>query len=193
MRNYFFCLGKTYFYNCKTEISQWEKPKGWPLDESNRTSTSTISSTDRIKKGFVVRLNLFLFYSNIESTTNVPPTVRTRYKMEESSSHQKLSQNRNSNNHHNENQTFQESNEQLHSTSNNRLPSPGLFHNKNQISVNYVLLLGDDSSRMSFSSTSSKESSLLVAPNNIKNESNGVVLHSSFSEPGKVNTNIYKI
>jgi hypothetical protein len=28
-----FDLGKTYFYNCKTEISQWEKPKGWPADE----------------------------------------------------------------------------------------------------------------------------------------------------------------
>ena len=26
-------LGKTYFYNCKTEVSQWEKPKGWPTEE----------------------------------------------------------------------------------------------------------------------------------------------------------------
>jgi hypothetical protein len=145
--------GKTYFYNCKTEVSQWEKPKGWPSNESNRTSTSSISSTDRIKK---------------ESTAYISPTVRTRYKVEESSSSQ-TSTNRltseYSNNHQNGNHKYQESlqsNEQFANISQNRLPSPG-----------------DDSSRMSFSSTSSKESSSVNNGNTI----NGNVLHSSLSEP----------
>lgn len=145
--------GKTYFYNCKTEVSQWEKPKGWPSNESNRTSTSSISSNDRIKK---------------ESTAYISPTVRTRYKVEESSSSQ-TSTNRltseYSNNHQNGNHKYQESlqsNEQFAHISQNRLPSPG-----------------DDSSRMSFSSTSSKESSSVNNGNTI----NGNVLHSSLSEP----------
>jgi hypothetical protein len=145
--------GKTYFYNCKTEVSQWEKPKGWPSNESNRTSTSSISSNDRIKK---------------ESTAYISTTVRTRYKVEESSSSQ-TSTNRltseYSNNHQNGNHKYQESlqsNEQFANISQNRLPSPG-----------------DDSSRMSFSSTSSKESSSVNNGNTI----NGNVLHSSLSEP----------
>ncbi|CAF1275820.1 unnamed protein product [Adineta steineri] len=149
--------GKTYFYNCKTEVSQWEKPKGWPADESNRTSTSSTSSTNRIKK---------------ESTTNISPTVRTRYKMEESSSQRTCSQNTNlkltsehSNNHQNGNHSVKESNEQSSINSHNRLPSPG-----------------DDSSRMSFSSTSSKESSSVIVNTNNTNEINGNVLHSSISE-----------
>jgi hypothetical protein len=49
-------------------------------------------------------------------------------------------------------------------------------------------VLGDDSSRMSFSSTSSKESSSVAAPINTTNQSNGIVLHSTLSEPGKTNT-----
>ncbi|CAF0812202.1 unnamed protein product [Rotaria sp. Silwood1] len=153
--------GKTYFYNCKTEISQWEKPKGWLTDESNRTSTSSsISTTNRIKK---------------ESTPNVSSTVRTRYKIEELSSEKKLPQILNSklpseysNNHHNGNHTFQESlqsNEQLPTNPNHRLPTPD-----------------DDNSQMSFSSSSSKESSLLISGSNNTNESNGTVLHSSLSE-----------
>jgi len=40
--------GKTYFYNCKTEVSQWEKPKGWPNDEyvnhNSKTKRNTIHS-----------------------------------------------------------------------------------------------------------------------------------------------------
>ena len=24
--------GKKYYYNCKTEVSQWEKPREWPKD-----------------------------------------------------------------------------------------------------------------------------------------------------------------
>jgi hypothetical protein len=60
---------------------------------------------------------------------------------------------------HKSNQESLQSNE----TSNNRLPSPG-----------------DDSSRMSFSSTSSKESSAVT--NSDRNEN---ILHSSLSEPGK--------
>ncbi len=125
----FSSLGKTYFYNCKTEISQWEKPKGWPLDESNRTSTS---STSRPKKGiFCFFLIKLISFENIESTTNISPTVRTRYKMEDSSSQRTLSQipnlkltSENFNHHQNGNHTLQ-SNEQLFIPSNNRLPSPG--------------------------------------------------------------------
>jgi hypothetical protein len=45
--------------------------------------------------------------------------------------------------------------------------------------------LGDDSSRMSFSSTSSKESSSVGTSTNNGNAMNGNVLHSSFSKPGK--------
>jgi hypothetical protein len=40
---------------------------------------------------------------------------------------------------------------------------------------------------MSFSSTSSKESSSVVTGINNGNESNGFVSHSSLSEPGKEN------
>jgi len=128
-------LGKTYFYNCKTEVSQWEKPKGWPSNESNRTSTSSISSTDRIKKGSIGKTifvsEKFLWFI-IESTTHISPTIRTRYKVEESSSQISTSKltSENSNNHQNGNHKFQESlqsNEQLPITSQNRLPSPGLF------------------------------------------------------------------
>ena len=127
-------LGKTYFYNCKTEVSQWEKPKGWPSNESNRTSTS---STDRIKKGSIILLisppPVHLFFS-IESSTNNSSTVRPRCKVEESSSYQKFSQtstNKLTSTHHhhqNGNHKFQESiptNEQLSIPSQNRLPSPG--------------------------------------------------------------------
>jgi len=128
--------GKTYFYNCKTEISQWEKPKGWPADEPTSRSSSSSTSTDRIKK---------------ESTNvSISPTVRSRYKMEKSFQNGDIHSNKINN-------LQQESNE----TSNNRLPSPG-----------------DDSSRMSFSSTSSKESSAVT-----NSDRNGNVLHSSLTEP----------
>jgi hypothetical protein len=135
--------GKTYFYNCKTEISQWEKPKGWPADETSSRSSSSSASTDRIKK---------------ESTNiNISPTVRSRYKMEESSPKVLQNGNIHSQKFNNCHQESLPSNE----TSNNRLPSPG-----------------DDSSRMSFSSTSSKESSAVHNP-----DRNGSTLHSSLSEP----------
>jgi hypothetical protein len=137
-------LGKTYFYNCKTEISQWEKPKGWPTDESS-------TSTNRIKKGFDLKKIFFFFvilffYLKIESTNaSISPAVRSRYKMEEFS----------------HNGDIHSDNLQSNEISNNRLPSPG-----------------DDSSRMSFSSTSSKESSSIV----INSERNDNVLHSSLSD-----------
>jgi hypothetical protein len=117
--------GKTYFYNCKTEISQWEKPKGWPTDEP--TSRSSSFSTDRIKK---------------ESTNvSISPPVRSRYKMEEFK--EKILPNGDIHS-HKSNQESLQSNE----ISNNRLPSPD-----------------DESSRMSFSSTSSsKESSAVINP-----------------------------
>ncbi|CAF1006514.1 unnamed protein product [Rotaria magnacalcarata] len=145
--------GKTYFYNSKTEVSQWEKPKGWlPDDSSNRTSCSSTPSNNRIKK---------------ESTTNVSSTVCTRYKMEESSTDRRLSQtsnlkitSENSNHHLNGNRLYQQSHEQIPIVANNRLPTSD-----------------DDSSRMSFSSTSSKESASTT------NQSNGTTLNSSLSQP----------
>jgi hypothetical protein len=54
---------------------------------------------------------------------------------------------------------------------------------KTLLKKNKILFLyfsGDDSSRMSFSSTSSKESSAITS-----SDRNGSVLHSSLSEPGK--------
>ncbi|CAF0780761.1 unnamed protein product [Adineta ricciae] len=149
--------GKTYFYNCKTEISQWESPKCWPSDESNRTSTS---STSRNKK---------------EPTAHVSATIRTRHKVEDSTSQRTLSHTskpkltpENSTNHHhhhhqNGNHVAHDTNEQSSLPSQNRLASPD-----------------DDSSRMSFSSASSKQSSPIRTNTN---ETNGNVLHSSLSEP----------
>lgn len=58
--------GKTYFYNCKSEVSQWEKPKGWPTDDSSSSSRST----DRTKKD--------------TTNINISPTNRSRHKMDES-------------------------------------------------------------------------------------------------------------
>jgi hypothetical protein len=164
--------GKTYFYNCKTEISQWEKPKGWPTDETTSSSirsASTSSSLDRTKKD--------------STNSNNSPTVRPRYKMEESSEnslHQqkdisipnstiKHEQNGDAHSHtlNNLKQESLQSNESLHPTSNNRLPSPS-----------------DDSSRMSFSSTSSKESAAIHISdrNGNGNENNVAVQHASMPE-----------
>jgi hypothetical protein len=82
---------------------------------------------------FFLLTNLISF-ENIESTTNISPTVRTRYKMEESSSQRTISQipnlkltSENFHSHQNGNHTLQ-SNEQVFIPSNNRLPSPGLFY-----------------------------------------------------------------
>ncbi|CAF3921011.1 unnamed protein product [Rotaria sordida] len=157
--------GKTYFYNCKTEISQWEKPKGWPTDETISSSirtSSTYSSTDRTKK---------------ESTnSNSSPTIRSRYKMEESTENSryqqkdipilnstiKYEQNGDIHSHisNNQIQELLPSNESFNTISNNRLPSPND---------------DDNNSRMSFSSTSSKQSTTI----NISD--NGNVLHPSSS------------
>ncbi|UJR09647.1 hypothetical protein I4U23_013881 [Adineta vaga] len=152
-----FLEGKTYFYNSKTEISQWEKPKGWTTDETTSSSTrssSTSNPNDRTKKES----------TNITNSS----TVRSRYKVEESSSRNSRST---SKNHHNGdqhshstnnfNQDSLQSNEHLNISSNNRLPSPS-----------------DDSSRMSFSSTNSRESTTMSI-----SDRNGSVLHSSLSEP----------
>ncbi|CAF1100570.1 unnamed protein product [Adineta ricciae] len=169
--------GKTYFYNCKTEISQWESPKCWPSDESNRTSTS---STSRNKKGdFSLSINHIncLFFPNkcLEPTAHVSATIRTRHKVEDSTSQRTLSHTskpkltpENSTNHHhhhhqNGNHVAHDTNEQSSLPSQNRLASPD-----------------DDSSRMSFSSASSKQSSPIRTNTN---ETNGNVLHSSLSEP----------
>ena len=80
---------------------------------------------------------------------------------------------------HTQNESFQ-STEPTLTTSSNRLPSPG-----------------DDSSRMSFSSTSSKESvaggtgSSRTTSNHTGRESNGAVLQSSLSEPGSYSFNVW--
>ncbi|CAF1526912.1 unnamed protein product [Rotaria sp. Silwood1] len=162
--------GKTYFYNCKTEISQWEKPKGWPIDETTSSSirsTSICPSTDRIKK-----------------ESNNSPTIRSRYKMDESSenfryqqkdilipnSNIKYEQNGDIHSHITNNLIKEslQSNESFSTTSNIHLPSPN-----------------DDNSRMSFSSTSSKESTTINISdrNGNGNDNNGSVLHVSLSEP----------
>lgn len=52
--------GKTYFYNSKTEVSQWEKPKGWPTDDSSSRAT---------KKDSI--------------NVNISPTNRSRQKIDE--------------------------------------------------------------------------------------------------------------
>ncbi|CAF1335840.1 unnamed protein product [Rotaria magnacalcarata] len=166
--------GKTYFYNCKTEISQWEKPKGWPTDETSSStarSSFTCSSTDRTKK-------------ESSTNTNSSPSVRSRYKMDESSENSRYQQKdipipnssikyeQNGDIHsHSLNHFSHESlkpNESFYTTSNLRQPSPS-----------------DDNSRMSFSSTSSKESSAMNISerNGNGHENNGGVLHSSLSEP----------
>ncbi|CAF4536988.1 unnamed protein product, partial [Rotaria sp. Silwood2] len=168
--------GKTYFYNCKTEIPQWEKPKGWPADETTLSSirtTSICSSTDRTKK---------------ETTnSNSSPTIRSRYKMDESTENSRYQQKdipipnstttikyeQNGDIHsHTINNLAQESlqsNESFSNNSNIRLPSPN----------------DDNNSRMSFSSTSSKESTAINISdrNGNGNENNGGVLHLSLSEP----------
>jgi hypothetical protein len=69
--------------------------------------------------------------------------------------------------------------ESLNSTSNNRLPSPSKPNKSKYILSFSFSFAADDSSGMSFSSTSSKESSA---------DRNGGVLHSSLSEPGKHQT-----
>ena len=80
----------------------------------------------------------FVTSGYIESTTNVPSTVRVRYKMEQSSSQRTLPQNpnpkltlENSNNHQNGNHVLQSP-----IISNNRLPSPGLFA-KNTFKISF--------------------------------------------------------
>ncbi|CAF1423762.1 unnamed protein product [Adineta steineri] len=144
--------GKTYFYNSKTEISQWEKPKGWSTDETSSSSTrssSTSTSNDRTKK---------------ESTnSSISPTIRSRHKVEESSqnSRSNIKYHQNGDIHSQTiNNPNHESNETLNKTSNVRLPSPS-----------------DDNSQMSFSSTNSKESSSVTI-----SDRNGSILHSSLSE-----------
>lgn len=143
--------GKTYFYNCKTEVSQWEKPKGWSSDDSssNRTSSTSIPATDRLKK---------------ESAT-----VRSRHKVDPSvhlDKHSSHSQSKapSKTSYHHLNGTAHEQPvavpESIPTPATTRLPSPA-----------------DDGSPMSFSSTSSKESS------SAKASTNGLALHSSFSEP----------
>jgi WW domain-containing adapter protein with coiled-coil len=38
--------GKKYYYNCKTEVSQWEKPREW-LERERRRDADRYSSTSR--------------------------------------------------------------------------------------------------------------------------------------------------
>ncbi len=48
--------GKKYYYNCKTEVSQWEKPKEWlekeGLSHLMRHSGSSSSSSSRTSNAF---------------------------------------------------------------------------------------------------------------------------------------------
>jgi len=130
--------GKTYFYNCKTEVSQWEKPKGWPSD--------TPSSSSRSKKE----------PTNVaENSSRHKPDDSFRSSVKESQSHSKSS----SNNH--PTSTPSNGNADVQQ----RLPSP----------------TDDNSSRMSFSSTSSQESSAQRQTNGINEtmNSNSIVHQDS--------------
>ena len=35
--------GKKYYYNCKTEVSQWEKPKDWTDVEKSRSAAGQVA------------------------------------------------------------------------------------------------------------------------------------------------------
>ena len=42
--------GKKYYYNCKTEVSQWEKPREWIVRTDNRQRQSNDYSSSRSSK-----------------------------------------------------------------------------------------------------------------------------------------------
>lgn len=44
--------GKKYYYNCKTEVSQWEKPREWisRTDNRQRQSSDYSSRSSKFKK-----------------------------------------------------------------------------------------------------------------------------------------------
>lgn len=147
--------GKTYFYNSKTEVSQWEKPKGWLSDDSSSLSSRASSSTRK------------------ESTNAHPPstTVRPRYTMEESTSQSRQPPPKDT-------RTLPSSHKVTSSINGHTRPPP--------VAQAHVARLpspdDDDSSRMSFSSASSKHSPTDNASNRTA-QSNGTVLQSSLSEP----------
>lgn len=111
--------GKTYFYNCKTEVSQWEKPKGWPSDTPS-------TSSSRSKKCEIA-----------ENSSRQKMDESSRSSIKEIQSHSKTSNN---------NQPTS-------------IPSNGTNDVQNDRQTRLPSPTDDSSSRMSFSSTSSQESS----------------------------------
>ncbi|CAF1161187.1 unnamed protein product [Adineta ricciae] len=164
--------GKTYFYNSKTEISQWERPKAWSTDESTSSSirsSSTSNSNDRTKKES----------SHVTNSS----TVRSRHKMEESfqNSRSTIKAHHNGDQHshstNNLNQDSFQSNENLNTSSNNRHPSSSKSKALISITLN-VDFVDDENSRMSLSPTNSRDSPTIAV-----SDRNGNTLHSSLSEP----------
>ena len=49
--------GKKYYYNCKTEVSQWEKPKDWTDVEKSRSAAGQVAKLhcDRNSRSSQVR------------------------------------------------------------------------------------------------------------------------------------------
>lgn len=59
--------GKKYYYNCKTEVSQWEKPREWITRTDNRQRQSSDYSSRSSKFKFVcdnrnVMINTMAYY-----------------------------------------------------------------------------------------------------------------------------------
>lgn len=179
----------------------------WIFVHSNQYDVNVFGSREkRFQLAFPPR-NISFYFSAESTTTNASSsfTVRPRYKMDDASliprsqpkDHSSFSstslpksntssalQQHNGHFHsgtssHTQNESFQ-STEPMMTTSSNRLPSPG-----------------DDSSRMSFSSTSSKESvaggtgSNRTTSNHTGHASNGAMLYASLSEPGSNSSNLW--
>ncbi|CAF0734946.1 unnamed protein product [Didymodactylos carnosus] len=176
--------GKTYFYNCKTEVSQWEKPKGWIVDNSTTNSTvsssarqnNSTSNVDRLKRESVNNpktspsLRTYSRSKTEEMTPSSTSSYSSNTKDSLSSSYPSIKLSSPCHHLTNGEQTVKSVNQDflqssLTTTSSEttiRLTSPA-----------------DDSSRMSFSSTSSKESATLLVERG--DEMNNV--HLSMSEP----------
>lgn len=52
--------GKKYYYNCKTEVSQWEKPREWISRIENRQRQSNDYSSRSSTSNNIISLNKFL-------------------------------------------------------------------------------------------------------------------------------------
>lgn len=51
--------GKKYYYNCKTEVSQWEKPREWTIRTDNRQRQSNDYSSRSSESVFYLLVNFY--------------------------------------------------------------------------------------------------------------------------------------